>query len=264
MTRIKTRAFICFWAILLLGLTACGSTTAPPGPTPPVSASISISTSTTTTTAAVSSPAISPAAPPAPPAEMVSQAATVFTGLQSYYLNLDIQQGKLQVKGLDVKQAEGSLQAPDRYDVRVKVALLVVEFQVPVIGLDGQQYMKDDFGNWNASGPDEKLDLPGLFDPQAGVGPTLAKLRGPQYRGPETLNGLNVWHLQGGLAGKDIARLTLEKLGSKDVTADVWLETSTYRLVRLALKEVGPDPAYWVYTFSKFNDPVTIQKPPVK
>ena len=107
---------------------------------------------------------------------MVSQAATVFAGLQSYYLNLDIQQGKLQVKGLDVKQAEGSLQAPDRYDVKVKVSVLVVEFQVPVIGLDGQQYMKDDFGNWNASGPDEKLDLPGFFDPQAGVGPTLAKL----------------------------------------------------------------------------------------
>jgi hypothetical protein len=195
---------------------------------------------------------------------MVSQAATVFAGLQSYYLNLDIQQGKLQVKGLDVKQAEGSLQAPDRYDVKVKVAVLVVEFEVPVIGLDGQQYMKDDFGNWNASGPDEKLDLPGLFDPQAGVGPTLAKLGNLQYLGTETLDGLNVWHLQGGLAGKDISKLTLEKLGSKDVTADVWLDTSTYRLVRLALKEVGPDPAYWVYTFSKFNDPVTIQKPPVK
>lgn len=241
---------------VLLGLAACSSSTPKPGLTPASTSSAVISPP-----GAVSS---TPALPPVPPPEIISQASAVFTGLQSYYLNLDIRQGKLQVKGLDVKQAEGSLQAPDRYNVKVKVALLLVEFQVPVIGLDGQQYMKDDFGNWNASKPDEKLDLPGLFDQKSGVGPTLAKLRDPQFLGVETLNGANLLHLQGGLAGTDITALTLQKLGSKDVTADAWIETSTYRLTQLALKETGPDPAYWVYTFSKFNDPVTITKPPVK
>jgi hypothetical protein len=242
---------------ILLGVEACGSSTATPGLKPAPTSGAIVFPPVETVAATI-------APPPLPPAEIIRQASTVFIDLQSYYLKLDIRQGKLQVKGLDVKQAEGSLQAPDRYDVKVKVALLLVEFQVPVIGLDGQQYMKDDFGNWNASKPDEKLALPGLFDPQSGVGPTLAKLRDPAYLGVETVNGATTLHLQGGLAGPDIARLTLQKLGSRDVTADAWIEPSTYRLTQLALKETGPDPAYWVYTFSKFNDPVTIMKPPVK
>lgn len=264
MNWIKTRALalICTLCILVPGLAACGSTAATPGSTSPTAPAPATTASASST--AVSTPAISPAPLPVPPAEIVSKAGAVFGGLQSYYLNLDIRQGKLQVKGLDVKQAEGSLQAPDRYDVKVKAALLMVEFQVPVIGLDGQQYMKDDFGNWNASGSDEKLDLPGFFDPQSGVGPTLAKLRDPQYLGTETVDGQATWHLQGTLAGKDISRITLQKLGSTDVTADAWIDPATYYLVRLALKESGPDPANWVYTFSRFNEPVTIQKPPVK
>lgn len=260
MNRIKTLGLVsCF--CILLGLAACSSNTASPGPAPaptsPAATSAVASVPAGTTSAAT-------VAPPLPPAEMLIQAGAVFKALQSYYLKLDVRQGKLQVKGLDVKQAEGTLQAPDRYDVRIKAAFVVVEFEVPVIGLDGQQYMKDDFGNWNASKSDEKLDLPGLFDANVGIGPTLAKLRDPRYLGGETLNGGSVFHLQGDLAGPDVSRITLQKLGSKDVTADVWLETTTYRLVQLALKETGPDPAHWVYTFSKFNEPVTIQKPPVK
>jgi hypothetical protein len=240
--------------ILLLTLTACGSaaTTATPAGLP------STATAAPGTTPL---PGATAEAPPLPPAEMLQRAATVFSDLQSYYLSLDIRQGKLQVKGLEVKQAEGSLQAPDRYDVKVKVALLVVEFKVPVVGLDGQQYMKDDFGHWNPSKPDEKLDLPGLFDPQAGVGPTLAKLRSPRYLGTETLAGVSRLHLQGQLGGPDIARLTLGKLGSRDVTLGAWLDPATYRLTQLALQETGPQGAYWVYNFSKFNEPVNIQKP---
>lgn len=237
---------------LLVSLTACGSNTPTPAQT---TASAAILPTATAAPGATTVPA------PFPPAEIFSRASAVFTDLQSYYLALDIRQGKLQVKGLDVKQAEGTLQVPDRYDVRVKVALLVVEFTVPVIGLDGQQYMKDDFGNWNASGSDEKLDLPGLFDRQSGVGPTLAKVRDSRYLGTETLAGGVMLHLQGSLSGPDIARLTLQKLGSRDVTVDAWIDPATYRLTQLALKETSQDGAYWVYNFSKFNNPANIQKP---
>ena len=240
---------------LILSLTACGSATAIPAQTPV------LATTAVVPTAGKVTPGVTTASPPLPPAEIFNRAGGVFEGLQSYYLALDIRQGKLQVKGLDVKQAEGSLQAPDRYDVRVKVGFLVVEFTVPVIGLNGQQYMKDDSRKWAVSGPDEKLNLPGLFDRQAGVGPTLAKVHDPRYLGIETLAGGAMLHLQGSLDGPDIAQLTLQKLGSREVTVEAWIDPATYRLTQLALKETGPDGAYWVYTFSKFNEPVNIQKP---
>lgn len=248
MNRVKTFLLVAC-LLMLLGLSACGSEAATPTPAPTVAANPTATASPTT------------APPPLPPAEMLTKASAAFAELQSYYLSLDIRQGKLQVKGLDVKQAEGSLQAPDRYDVRVKVGFLIVEFSVPVVGLDGQQYMRDDSRNWQLSGPDEKLDLPGLFDRQSGVGPTLAKVRDSRYLGLESVSGAPAYHLQGRLAGPDILRLTLDKLGSKDVTVDAWLDPATYRLTQLALKESGQDGAYWVYTFSKFNEPVNIQKP---
>lgn len=245
-------------ASLPLLLTACGSNT----PTP---AQPNLSPTVTGTLAASTGP-VSPAvtvdtAPPLPPAEIISRASAVFSSLQSYYLVLDIRTGRPQVKGLEVRQAEGFLQAPDRYDVKIQVALLVVEFKIPVVGRDGQQHMRGDNGGWSASTAEEKLDLPAFFNPQSGVGPTLAKVRDPLYLGTVTLSGRPMLHLQGGLTGKDIEGLTLHKLGSRDVTVEGWFDPETFRLTQLSLKETGPNGAYWIYNFSKFNEPVNIQIP---
>ncbi|HEX2914843.1 MAG TPA: LppX_LprAFG lipoprotein [Chloroflexia bacterium] len=249
---------------LVLLFSACGAESAatPQSSTPtlPVTTAAANPTDAATLNTA-NSPAAS-SATSSSTADILNRASDTFNKLQTVYLNLDIRQGKLEINGLEVKQVEGYLQQPDRYQVQVKVGFFVGEFKVPVTGLNGEQYMRNEFGQWNLSKPEEKLNLAALLDRQTGMGAAMLKLRNPVLLGNETLQGTPVYHLQGVIAGTDIAQLTLNKLGTKDATMELWINQSNTQLVQASLKEnAGSNPANWVFNFSKFNEAVTIQKP---
>ncbi len=233
--------------------------TATPSPSP---------TSTPTPTP-TPSPTPTPTATPTPsPTPVPFEIATLRTAndtfgrLKSLHFTLEVRQGKIEVNGAELRRAEGDLQQPDRYQADVKVHVFVGDFTVKVVGLNKEQYMTDALsGRWSRSKPNEILNMAALLDPKAGVGPALLKMRSPRLIGNEVVNGVDTYHIQGQVAGPDIAPLTLNTLGKRDVTLDVWVGQSDGQLRQMHLKEIGNDPAFWVLTFSKFNDPIDIQKP---
>lgn len=191
----------------------------------------------------------------------LEQASKAFDQLQSLRLALQIRQGKLEVGGAEVKQVEGDLQQPDKYQVDVKVQILVASFKIPVIGVGGEQYMKNELGSWNRSKPEDTLNLAILLDKQVGLGSTLLKMQSLQLMGREGLQGVNTIHLKGQLTGREVAPLTLNKLGKRDVTLEIWISEDNPQIQQLSIQEIGADPALWVFNFSKFNQVIQIQKP---
>lgn len=201
---------------------------------------------------------------------LLNQTSTALAKVQSLHLVMEARQGKTEISGAEIKQVEGDVVLPDKYQAQVKVHLLVADFTIPVIGVSGQQYMKDDLGNWGVSKPAEAVDLTKLLDKQTGLGPTLLKLQNTVVVGTEVLAGVNTVHLQGTLAAADVAGITFGKLGQHPASLDVWISqfsnsnaSGSDQINQLYLKETGTssDLAFWVYRFSKFDEQLDIQKP---
>ena len=235
----------------------------------PTIAQVQTSTPITTSSTASASPAtdnttLAPTINGPAPTDLLTQAARFMDKVQSLHMTLQIRQGKVQVNGADVKAVDGDLQQPDRYQAKVQVQILIASFDLPVIGLDGQQYMKDELGHWQTSNADQTVKLSALLDKTAGLGPTLSKLQNPRLIGLETIDGASTYHVQGTLNGSDITTITFNKLGSQPVTLDVWLDTAKAgQIDQFALKETtgGSNAAWWVTHFSNFDETINIQKP---
>ncbi len=204
------------------------------------------------------------------PAEMLAQGAVFMDGIQSLHLNWQIRQGKLNVGQAEIKAASADLLQPDRFKAQVKVQILFASFELPVIGVGNEQFQRDELGNWHRSKPEETINLSGLIDKQIGVGSTMLKLQNPQYIGLETIDGLPVYHLQGVAGAASVAGLTANRLGQREATIEVWLDQShTGQVDQFSIKELGgsgPTPAanslaWWVFRFTAFNQPITIDKP---
>jgi len=261
--------------LLILLLIACGNDNANPVATP----NLASSTSAATTMAApklpvnATSPGISQtltSADSTAALTALSQAARDFSKLQSLHLILEIRQGKVEINGATVKQVAGDVAQPDKYQAQVRVGTFLGDFSLPVIGIGGQQYMKNEFGGWGLSNAQQTVNLAELLDGQAGLGPTLLKMQNVRVLGKENLGGVEgpVYHLQGEVAGSDLTQLTFNKLSVHPATLDVWVTpggTGEAQVVQVYLKEngTGSDLAFWTFALSKFNEAVQIQKPTV-
>ena len=97
------------------------------------------------------------------------------------------------------------------------------------------------------------------------MGATAEKLNDLKLVGAETIDTVDCWHLAGTVPGPDIAPLTANTLGKNEVLFDIWIGKSDSLVRQVTFKETGAaDPktaSYWLITFSKFNDPVTVNKP---
>ena len=250
--------------VCLAGLVACGDaspTVASPANPTVASPASPIATTVVMVTTAATLPAVTVD-------KLIEGAATDFDRLQSLHMLLDIRQGKTQVNGIEVKKVEGDI-GPGQYQAQVQVQVFVGSFGLPVIGIGSEQYMKDEFGNWSQSKPEQIVNLAVLLDPQVGLGSSLRKLSQPRLRGQETLPGgkIATYHIQGDLTGPQVSQLTFNKLGQRDVTLDAWIaqDNGQNRVGQLSIKEKvggnGSDPSWWILNFSNFNAPINIQKP---
>ncbi len=270
-----------FWSgvLLIIMLTACGNDSFTPVASPTVAPTFA-NTTTAAATNAAPKPSINATTPDVSQTlttadntaalAALTQAAGDFSKLQSLHLLLEIRQGKVEINGATVKQVAGDVAQPDKYQAQVRVGTFLGDFSLPVIGIGGQQYMKNEFGGWGLSNSQQTVNLAGLLDGQTGLGPTLLKMQNVRVLGKESLSGVDgpAYHLQGDVKGSDIAQLTFNKLSSRPATLDVWVTpggTNEARVVQVYLKEngTGSDLAFWTFGLSKFNEAVQIQKPKV-
>lgn len=261
--------------------TATTSTTVAPIPTFTPNSTTTTTTTTTVATTSAATTTIAPATTTAAnvvattPANLptlgasdittlLQQASSNFASLQSLHFLMVIKQGKVQINGTDVQQVDADLQQPAKYQAQVKVNTFLGSFSLPVVGINGKQYMKNELGGWGQSSADQTVNLSAIFDKTSGLAPTILKMQNVQVLGNEMLNGVPTYHLQGTVAAADITQLSFNKLGQHPVTFDLWLSSGNApQIQQLYIKEIdaGTNTNFWTFQFSKFNENINIQSP---
>ena len=115
----------------------------------------------------------------------LTQAAQNFSKLQSLHLLLEIRQGKVEINGATVKQVSGDVAQPDKYQAQVRVGTFLGDFSLPVVGIGGQQSVKNEFGGWGLSNAQQTVNLAALLDGQTGFRADLLKMQNLRVLGKE-------------------------------------------------------------------------------
>jgi hypothetical protein len=145
------------------------------------------------------------------------------------------------------------------------VSVAIAQVDAETVGLEGQQYLllTNLSKSWVTLPANVGFKPDVLFDPQKGVGAVVTKIQNMELAGTEQLDGVEVYHLKGVVKGADIAPLTASTLGKNDVNFDVWTSKSDFLVRRVTFKEISTEATAsdWQLDFSKFNEPVTINRP---
>lgn len=241
-TRLWGLALLCLWLAGLLA--ACGDNpTATPTAVPPT-----------------------PTPKPLTPTDIAKTSADKLNTLNSLHFIVDIKAGQVEVyQGITFKKAEGDFTKPDKFRAKLRVSVAIAQVDAETVGMEGQQYLllTNLSKSWVTLPANVGFKPDVLFDPQKGVGAVVTKIKNIELVGSEQLDGTDVYHLKGVVAGADIAPLTANTLGKNDVNFDVWTGKSDFLVRRVTFKEISTDPnaSDWQLDFSKFNDPVTINRP---
>jgi len=224
---------------------------------------------TATPTPAPTATAIPPSPTPLKPltaAEIATMSADKLNALNSLHFNVNIKAGQVEIyQGITFKMADGDFSKPDKFRAKLKVSVAIAQVDAETVGLEGQQYLllTNLSKSWVTLPANIGFKPDVLFDPQKGVGAVVNKIQNIELVGTEQLDGADVYHLKGVVKGADISPLTAGTLGKNDVNFEVWTGKTDFLVRRVTFKEISTDPnaSDWQLDFSKFNDPVTINRP---
>lgn len=210
-----------------------------------------------------------PTPTPLPDAKTIARnSADKLLGINSLHFIIDIRQGKVDLyQGIALKKADGDWLRPDKFKAKLRILIGPGQADADTIGVGDTQWLvaKPLITQWLALPPDVGFKPNVLFDKDKGLSATAAKLNDLKLAGSEAIDGVESWHLSGTVPGPDIAPLTAGVLGKNDVLFDMWVGKADGLVRQVTFQETGTaDPktaSNWLITFSKFNSPVTIDKP---
>ncbi|NWJ45793.1 MAG: LppX_LprAFG lipoprotein [Chloroflexi bacterium] len=210
-----------------------------------------------------------PTALPLPdPKVLAKQAADKLYGVNFVHFLVDIKQGEVPiVTGISFRRAEGDYVKPDSYKATLRVSVVLGQVEATTIALGNEQWIlvKGLNDKWQPLPAGVGFKAAELFDSQRGLGAIVQKAQNLAITGTETIDGAESWKLSGTIQGKELETFTAGTLNNSDVNFDIWVSKSDTLLRQAILKEVTQDPAKgvtWQMNFSKFNETVTVQRPP--
>jgi hypothetical protein len=163
-------------------------------------------------------------------------------------------------------EASGELTRPDRVHAEFKAQVLdSVTVTMEIITIGDQTWSTDLItGDWN-SAPAEFVYNPAiLFDTNEGVGPVMDRVSNPRRLDDEEIRGRDAFHVQAEVEGDVIGPLTSHTLTGSPVTVDLWIDQSTYDLLRAKLSESPAeedDPATWTLDLDDHDESFEIEPP---
>ena len=210
--------------------------------------------------------------PQIPPAEVITRAGDAMLQAPSFHFKIDLSGKPVvlnQATQLSLRSAEGDFARPDKMGVHLKVLLAVAAAELDMIALGNEQYVTNVLTQqWEVLPPKFGFNPAIMFDPQVGLEQLLkAGLDNVHWIGVETLDGKNLFHLQGSVSGERLQSMSSGLIGKGPVAVDLWIEPDTY-LPRQAIivdKDSDPEkPATWTMTFSSYGKDVNITAPKVQ
>jgi lipoprotein LprG len=210
--------------------------------------------------------------PQIPPAEVITRAGDAMLQAPSFHFKIDLNGKPVmlnQVTQLSLRSAEGDFARPDKMGVHLKVLLAVAAAELDMIALGNEQYLTNVLTKqWEVLPPEFGFNPAIMFDPQVGLEQLLkAGLDNAQWIGTETVDGKNLFHVQGSISGERLQGMSSGLIGKGPVAVDLWIEPDTYlpRQAVIVDKDSDPKkPTTWTMTFSSYGKDVNITAPKVQ
>jgi hypothetical protein len=198
--------------------------------------------------------------------QLLTQAQEAMKQVNTYHFNLKTDSaGVGSAQDINIQTAEGDVKAPDR--IKATGTISYQGFTVPgvtVIAVGEKDYYTDPLTRqWKST---SGFDARTLANPQAGVSILLGGIQQPGVPTSSSVDNRDCWSIAGKLSTQYIAGIigsSAAKSGNVDTT--VCIGKSDHRLYQIEIKGIviqgDSDQTKRTITFSKFNDPVTIEAP---
>jgi lipoprotein LprG len=210
--------------------------------------------------------------PQLPPADVISRAGSAMLAEPSFHFKIDISGAPVilnKLTQLMLRSAEGDFARPDKMGVHLKVIAAVAAAELDMIALGNEQYLTNVLTKkWEVLPPEFGFNPAIMFDPQMGLEQLLkGGLDNPHWIGVETLDGKNIWHVQGSIDGARVQGMSGSLISNGPADVDLWIEPNTFLPHKAVIvdKNSNPEkPTTWTMTFSSFSKDVNITAPELK
>ena len=191
---------------------------------------------------------------------MLRESADATKQLSSGYVDMTVNGT---IPGLPIKNLTGDLTntparaAKGHLQVNLGGAAVDMDFVV----LDGMLYGSLDPGSWTDFGSASSIyDATAILNPDIGLANILSNFTNPKTEGRETINGVQTVKITGQVSADAANKIAPKIASSTTVPSTVWIrEDGNHDLVQATLQAL---PNSVQFTLSKWNEPVTVEKPP--
>lgn len=193
-------------------------------------------------------------------ATLLKQSADTTRTVKSAHLELKVD-GK--VEHLPIKTLSGDLtNAPTvAAKGRTRITIAGSDVDAEFVVMDGKLYGSLDPNQWSDFGPASNVyDVSLILNPEKGLANILSSLTDPKADGRDTIDGIQTVRITGQVSADNVNKIA-PKIAKDNVPSTVWIrEDGNHDLVQAKLE---PTPGNSVQmTLSKWNEPVSVEKPP--
>jgi lipoprotein LprG len=194
-------------------------------------------------------------------AGLLKQSAQTTRDVKSAHLELTVQ-GKL--PGLPVKTLSGDLTNVPAVAAKghTKITLGGDDIEADFVVLNGTIYGSLDPGTWTDFGAAANVyDASVILNPDVGLANILSNFTNPKAEGRENINGIQTVKITGQVNPDAVVKIIPKLTPNGGVNATVWIrEDGNHDLVQAKLEPSSGNSIQM--TLSKWNEPVTVEKPP--
>jgi len=162
---------------------------------------------------------------------------------------------------------DGDVARPDRAQSKIKVALSGLIIDVQAVGIGSKQWLTNPLSQrWETAPANWGYNPALLFDSQKGIASLLQRVSGLTRIADESLDGKNQYRLTGKISSQDVAPMTAYMVTGSDVSFTLWVGSDDFLLRKVHITEkesADADPTEWDIVLSAFDNPVSIQPPPI-
>lgn len=201
--------------------------------------------------------------------DVLAAASARMAETQSLRFSLDVE-GETFVDNagsIQLVAARGELARPDKVAVDFQVRLFGTgTVTISMITIGTSSWTTDLLtGDWTTAPPEFGYNPSVLYDNQQGLGPVMGRLQDPVLLGREDVDGREVFRVSGTASEATMGPLTSNTVTGEPVGLDLWIDTTTWDLLRVVVTEPESsgktDPATWTMNLSDHDEQVSIEPP---
>lgn len=194
-------------------------------------------------------------------ATLLTQSTQTTRDLKSAHLELTVQ-GK--IEGLPIQTLTGDLTNTPAVAAKGHTRLMLAgdAAEADFVVLDGTLYGSLDPNSWNNFGPAADIyDVSVILNPDAGLANILSNFTNPKADSRETINGVQTIKITGQVNADALNKIAPKVATGPSIPGTAWIrEDGDHDLVQVKLEPSSGNSIQM--TLSKWNEPVTVEKPP--